>query len=268
MSDELWQSLLSEDVEGGLPSFAPPPQDAPESFEKDLEEYLEEIDSADVDPNFSTSLDDPFHIFRDFTPSPGLASPPGSTYTTESSEDPATSDYSYMTYSTSSCPAPPFDGFGSQLNAVDPKHNMFSPIRPRFLDFDPFGHQLSLSLFTDVYVVGAQSDDGPYRSSVGISPHILSSALQSPPPSYSADPPICAASATEIRTIGPIREKYVCPHCGHRSARKHNLKTHMETHNPNRERPFVCPEIECGQPFTRKHDLKRHLESMHGGRAK
>ncbi|KAI9445782.1 hypothetical protein BJY52DRAFT_409895, partial [Lactarius psammicola] len=52
------------------------------------------------------------------------------------------------------------------------------------------------------------------------------------------------------------------------SARKHNLKTHMETHNPNRKRPYVCPEGDCGHPFTRKHDLKRHVESMHGDREK
>ena len=41
----------------------------------------------------------------------------------------------------------------------------------------------------------------------------------------------------------------------------------MKTHDPNRERPFVCPESDCGYPFTRLHDLKRHRESIHGGGA-
>ncbi|KAH9021691.1 hypothetical protein EDB83DRAFT_2431135 [Lactarius deliciosus] len=257
MFDDLWSSL--EGVEAYQPCFAP----SPESFD----EFLEENGSADVDAQLSP--DDPFHNLRGFTPPPSLASPSESTLTTLSSEGPATLEYSPMTNYTSSYPASPIDNFSQdfafQLNAVDPKHNMFSD-PPAF--FDPFGPQLSQDLFhfQGVRVVEPQYD-GPYRPSVGISPHVLSAFQDSPPP-YPTDPPVCVASNTEIRTTGPTREKYVCNHCGHQSARKHNLKTHMETHNPNRERPFVCPENDCGQPFTRRHDLKRHLESMHGDRAK
>ncbi|KAH8999878.1 hypothetical protein EDB86DRAFT_616584 [Lactarius hatsudake] len=257
MFDDFWSSL--ESAEADQPCFAP----SPESF--DL--YLEENGSADV--NAQILPDDPLHNLRGFTPPPGLASPSESTLTTQSSEGAATLEYSPMTNYTSSYPAPPINNFSqdfaSQLNAVDPKHNMFSDLPPFF---DPFGPQLySASFhFQGIGVVEPQYDDGPYRPSAGISPHVLSSAFQGSPSPYSMDPPVCAASNTEIRTTGPTREKYVCDHCG--SARKHNLKTHMETHNPNRERPFVCPENDCGQPFTRKHDLKRHLESMHGDRAK
>ncbi|KAI9435961.1 hypothetical protein H4582DRAFT_492432 [Lactarius indigo] len=255
MSD-LW--LSPESGEADQHCFAP----SPESFE----EFLEELDNnIDVDVQSLTSPDDPFHNFRGFTPPPGPASPSESTLTTQSSDGPAISECSFMTNSTPSYPALPFDNFVSQFNAVDPKHGMFSDLSA-LLDLDSFGHQLSPAFFTDVYVVN-QSDDGPYRPPVGISPHILSDAFQGPPPPYSVDPPVCAGPATQSGA-GPVREKYVCPHCGHRSARRHNLKTHMETHNPNRDRPFVCPISDCRQPFTRKHDLKRHLESMHGGRAK
>ncbi|KAH9164271.1 hypothetical protein EDB89DRAFT_276253 [Lactarius sanguifluus] len=255
MFDELWSSLDS--VEAYQPCFAP----SPESFD----EFLEEHDSADV--NAQISPDDPLHNLRGFTPPPDLASPSESTLTTQSSEGSATPEYSTMTNYAPSYPALPLDNFVAQLNAADPKHDMFSDL-PAF--FDPFGPQLYPAFFhpQGIRVVEPQYDDGPYRPSVGISPDVLSSAFHGSPPPYSTDPPICAASNTEIRTTGPTREKYVCDHCGHRSARKHNLKTHMETHNPNRERPFVCPENDCGQPFTRKHDLKRHLESMHGDRAK
>ncbi|KAH9014427.1 hypothetical protein EDB84DRAFT_1568149 [Lactarius hengduanensis] len=257
MFDDLWSP--QESVEAYQPCFAP----SPESFDK----FLEEHDSANV--NAQILPDDPLHNLRGFTPPPGLASPSESTLTTQSSEGAATLEYSPMTNYASSYPAPPIDNFSqdftSQLNAVDPKHNMFSDLSALI---DPFGSQLYPDFFhfQGIRVVESQYDDGPYRPSAGISPHALS-IFQSPPP-YSADPPVGAALTTEICTTGPTREKYVCDHCGHRSARKHNLKTHMETHNPNRERPFVCLENDCGQPFTRRHDLKRHQESMHGGRAK
>ena len=50
--------------------------------------------------------------------------------------------------------------------------------------------------------------------------------------------------------------------------RRSNLKSHIETHNPYRKRPFVCPESDCKYPFTRSNDLKRHLVSKHGDQAK
>ncbi|KAJ7352270.1 hypothetical protein DFH08DRAFT_643391, partial [Mycena albidolilacea] len=46
-------------------------------------------------------------------------------------------------------------------------------------------------------------------------------------------------------------------------ARAYNLKTHMDTHDPNRLKPHVCPHRSCGRSFSRKHDLGRHLNSIH-----
>jgi hypothetical protein len=46
-------------------------------------------------------------------------------------------------------------------------------------------------------------------------------------------------------------------------ARAFNLKTHRETHNPNRAKPHMCPHPSCGRSFSRKHDLGRHMTAIH-----
>lgn len=46
-------------------------------------------------------------------------------------------------------------------------------------------------------------------------------------------------------------------------ARAYNLKTHIQTHDPNRAKPYVCHHKSCGRSFSRKHDLTRHLVSIH-----
>ena len=37
----------------------------------------------------------------------------------------------------------------------------------------------------------------------------------------------------------------------------------METHNPNRAKPYVCPHRSCARSFSRKHDLQRHRAAIH-----
>ncbi|KAH9021690.1 hypothetical protein EDB83DRAFT_95486 [Lactarius deliciosus] len=296
MSDDLLSFLPYGGVMAELPSFTPPPQAAPDSFD-------EELDNLDMDVQFLT-LDDIFLTPSDLAPSPGLALPsdsaytaessndpataseyssmayptsnysasfdfgssPGltsasnSTYMTESNEYPATSEYSFTTNSTSDYPAH-FD-FISELDAIDPKRTIFSDPSV-FLD----SSRLQLSP-ADVCVAGAQPDDGLNGLPIGISPHILSTAFQGFPP-YPTDPPVCATSAKKSRT-GPIKEIYRCPECDRvlTSGRKSNLRSHMDTHNPNRKRPFVCPQSGCSLRFVRSNDLKRHisthLRSQHG----
>ncbi|KAF8262894.1 hypothetical protein EI94DRAFT_1742264 [Lactarius quietus] len=257
MSDEFLSSFIPESVQ------AP----SPESFEKYLEELLD-FDNLDNDVDLPTLLDDPFPNYPDASALP-LSSPSASTYsTTDLTDDTTNSDYSSMTFSTTNHPLPLNIDLrdvdtGSGYNGVYTKQPA-----PMFTDphafLDSLGSlQFPPDLFQTVQVYKAQSDDGPYRPSVGISPHCLSTAFQSPPPAALMDSPGGTASSMQTYT-GPIRSKFVCPECGHKSARKHNLKTHMDTHNPDRMKPFVCPVSDCGHPFTRKHDLKRHLEAMHG----
>ncbi|VDB93509.1 unnamed protein product [Peniophora sp. CBMAI 1063] len=59
------------------------------------------------------------------------------------------------------------------------------------------------------------------------------------------------------------RRKHQCPNCPRAFARAFNLKTHMETHNPNRAKPYVCPHRSCARSFSRKHDLQRHRAAIH-----
>ena len=221
MSDDLWWSLFSENVEADLPFFTPSPQAAPELFEKDIEGL--ELDN-DEDVQFTALLDRPLPTYHDFTPS--LASPSESTCTTDFSEDPS-SEYSSMSYSTSNYPSPsaitfPDVDFGSEYNDVDPKHN-YTTIDMSFLDsFCP-----SPAISPYVHIVKDQSDNGPYRPPVGISPLTLSTAFDGLSLAVSMDP-VCAASMQEARKLpnsdtgstqprtGPARAKFICPHCGHR----------------------------------------------------
>jgi uncharacterized Zn-finger protein len=258
MSDasNLWPSFPSESVEAELPSFPPPP----------LEEVLEGFDSLRLD-----MPDGSFSTHRDAS-TLSLASSSESRYSTGLTEDIFNSEYSFMTYSTSNYPSL-FDLAlsdiicDSEYNYIDPQHSSVFP-------------ESSGTSFQHDHVVKAQPDDG-----AGISPHCLSAAFQGPPPAFPIDPPADAASTTRVFT-GPIRKEPTCDQCGrgkyhfyfiyfrdtHCSFlafdRRSNLKAHMKTHDPNRERPFVCPESDCGYPFTRSHDLKRHLKKKHGGRAK
>ncbi|KAF9577031.1 hypothetical protein BGW38_008035 [Lunasporangiospora selenospora] len=53
--------------------------------------------------------------------------------------------------------------------------------------------------------------------------------------------------------------------CNRRFARLFNLHTHERTHDPDHERPHICPEPDCGKAFSRKHDMQRHEASVHKG---
>ena len=56
--------------------------------------------------------------------------------------------------------------------------------------------------------------------------------------------------------------KFICPICSREFPRKFNCATHMDTHKPNRERPYVCPIQGCHKGFFRSSELKRHDESV------
>ncbi|GJJ09603.1 hypothetical protein Clacol_003826 [Clathrus columnatus] len=92
-------------------------------------------------------------------------------------------------------------------------------------------------------------------------PQQQSHASLSPTPSNSnstgSTPPLDNAEQKDPR------KKYKCPACPRAFARAYNLKTHQQTHDPNRLKPHTCPHRSCGRSFSRKHDLGRHLVSIH-----
>jgi hypothetical protein len=51
--------------------------------------------------------------------------------------------------------------------------------------------------------------------------------------------------------------------CGKLFNRSYNYRAHMETHDPERVYPFICPVLECDKRFRRKTDLQRHHQSVH-----
>ncbi|KAF8940742.1 hypothetical protein BGZ47_007621 [Haplosporangium gracile] len=55
------------------------------------------------------------------------------------------------------------------------------------------------------------------------------------------------------------------PGCGLVFKRRFNLESHITTHDPNRERLYMCDRPHCDKTFTRKHDLTRHRSSVHHG---
>jgi uncharacterized Zn-finger protein len=69
-----------------------------------------------------------------------------------------------------------------------------------------------------------------------------------------------APIAIVVRLIVPF---FLTTHCPLAFARAFNLKTHMDTHNPERAKPFICPHSSCKRSFSRKHDLQRHRTAIH-----
>jgi len=97
-----------------------------------------------------------------------------------------------------------------------------------------------------------------------ISPSSTTSCV-STSPQLPAIPPLPPVRSVEHHKhlTEDLKKKYQCPNCPRAFARAFNLKTHRETHNPNRAKPHACPFPACGRSFSRKHDLGRHLSSIH-----
>ncbi|KND92559.1 Transcription factor Sp5 [Tolypocladium ophioglossoides CBS 100239] len=51
--------------------------------------------------------------------------------------------------------------------------------------------------------------------------------------------------------------------CGKFFSRSYNFRSHMETHDEQREYPFLCFVSGCNKKFVRKTDLQRHHQSVH-----
>lgn len=61
-------------------------------------------------------------------------------------------------------------------------------------------------------------------------------------------------------SMSPTTKRHQCPHCNTSFTRRHNLKSHLLTHN--QDGPYAC--VTCGTRFRRLHDLLRHY-NLHTG---
>lgn len=91
-------------------------------------------------------------------------------------------------------------------------------------------------------------------------------------PRLSASPHSVASSAGLSRTRRVPRKhttkeeaNFQCsvPGCGKFFSRSYNFKSHMETHDEQREYPFPCLVGDCAKKVVRKTDLQRHHQSVH-----
>lgn len=55
---------------------------------------------------------------------------------------------------------------------------------------------------------------------------------------------------------------YQCDLCGKLFQRNYNLKTHMDIHNPRRDKPNLCEHVGCDKKFVRRTDLQRHEQTV------
>ncbi|KAI0287981.1 hypothetical protein BC826DRAFT_1108067 [Russula brevipes] len=90
-----------------------------------------------------------------------------------------------------------------------------------------------------------------------------------PPPVQTAvethrqKPPVGDSNALSARAVGQTYENLQSAYCFLlASERKFNMKTHIETHNKQVSKRFVCGT--CKRACSRKHDLLRHCHTVHG----
>jgi len=160
---------------------------------------------------------------------------------------------------------------GSDYGAVQPSINMMDgdfgglpPTPPRspptqMTGSKVYSHRTSYSDYGPPRRASASSSDyygrmGYNPSHSTVSPLHISTQLP-------AVPSVASQSIDDSKS--DPRKKYKCSACPRAFARAYNLKTHMATHDPNRLKPYVCPQRSCGRSFSRKHDLGRHLISIH-----
>ncbi|TFY56703.1 hypothetical protein EVJ58_g7474 [Rhodofomes roseus] len=140
------------------------------------------------------------------------------------------------------------------------------PPRGSFSDYEPAHPQharMASSAASDYYPQAQVSKTFNYG---GVSQQTVSPSNVSPTvPGVPSIPMLNSATMARKMEEMPqdAKKKYQCPSCPRAFARAYNLKTHIQTHDPNRAKPYICHHKSCGRSFSRKHDLTRHLVSIH-----
>lgn len=166
----------------------------------------------------------------------------------------------------------------SPNSSVSLNQSTYSPPsyhRGSFSDYEPqTGMRAPASSASDYYPHSPLATMGvKYSSNVVVQATVSPANVSSQLPSHSTPSPI-VASQRLVKQENVSRElskdpkrKYQCPTCPRAFARAFNLKTHIQTHDPNRAKPYACHHKTCGRSFSRKHDLTRHLVSIHRSEA-
>lgn len=155
----------------------------------------------------------------------------------------------------------------SPLISMDHQPEM-SPYSSRYA-FEPATHHQPKLVGTGAAPILSPQSHRPFATSLVSYGHPVEDAkcefddcdLESP--SISGDPRMLTPGAHSKRGYTTPEEAVcACEICGKPFKRSNNLKTHMQTHAPDRNRPHKCEYGNCSCAFVRKTDLVRHEQSV------
>ncbi|THH23106.1 hypothetical protein EUX98_g8071 [Antrodiella citrinella] len=250
-----------------------------QSYPSHIDAFESDIDSLAIDPSLEfTNLDafdntELLYYIRGDTPTTGAPS----AFTLSTASDSPSSD-SFSSYHTVA-PSSLYSGhsFAEELDAVDTDMVRLGLTSESTysagMQYDSDTSSPGLS-FAPGPAYGTVSEyGGPIRSR---QPSSTMSEYYPHPSEYSRgfmpQPTVSPASTNSAlgspnygqgQEENDSKKKHICPTCRRAFARQFNLKTHQQTHDPNRSKPFACKHSGCGRAFSRKHDLTRHQTSLH-----